>query len=390
MKITKRHWTGVSTVAVVAALVWLVMRPRPLAVEVAAVERGSLLVTVDEDGEARVRDRYVIASPVTGRLLRPPLEAGAWVDAGAVVARVQPLPLDSRTRSEAAARLQAAEASWRAALAALSQAQEVRGEAERMVHRLESVDSTAPGAITAQRLDQARTAERSAALAVDQARGAAEAAEHQVESARAALGGSGDAAREATLLRAPAAGRVLRVFEPDERTIAAGTPVLELGDPGDLEVVVDVLSEDAHELHPGAKVLVTWAAATDTVVGRVDRIEPSAFTKVSPLGVEEQRVNVVVGFASPLPLGDRYRVDASLVVWHADDVLRVPVSALFRLDGGWAVFVAEGGRARQRTIEIGHRNARFAEVLEGLAAGETVLVYPAGEVEDGVRVEEEG
>jgi HlyD family secretion protein len=337
-----------------------------------------------------VRDRYVIASPVTGRLLRPELEAGARVEAGAVVARVQPLPLDTRTRSEATARLQAAEAGWRAAQAALAQAQELHGEARRMVHRLESVDSTAPGAITAQRLDQARTAERSAALAVEQARGAADSAAHQVESARATLGGSGNAAGEATLLRAPAAGTVLRVFEPDERTVAAGTPVLELGDPVELEVVVDVLSEDAHRLSEGTKALVSWAAATDTVVGHVDRIEPSAFTKVSPLGVEEQRVNVVVTFASPPALGDRYRVDASLVVWHSDDALRVPVSALFRLDDGWAVFVAEDGRARQRPVQLGQRGERYAEVVSGLAVGERVLVYPAGDVEDGARVAEAG
>jgi HlyD family secretion protein len=180
---------------------------------------------------------------------------------------------------------------------------------------------------------------------------------------------------------------VLRVFEPDERTIAAGTPVLEIGDPTDLEVVVDVLSEDAQRLRAGGKVFVTWAAATDTVVGHVDRIEPSAFTKVSPLGVEEQRVNVVVRFASAPTLGDRYRVDASLVVWHSEHVLRVPVSALFRLDGGWAVFVADAGRARRRAVEIGHRNDRWAEVLAGLAAGESVLVYPAADVEDGARVE---
>ncbi|MEN8376702.1 MAG: HlyD family efflux transporter periplasmic adaptor subunit [Gemmatimonadota bacterium] len=389
MRLARRHiWIGLTLAAVVAAVL-LVMRPDPVSVELAEVDRGMLRVTIDEDGETRVRDRFVISAPVTGRLERLECEVGDTIAPGEVVASVYPLPLDSRARTEAAAALRSVEAARDAAGAAVGQAEELWGEARRSLERLERLEQEVPGSVAQQRLDEAGTAERAAALRLEQARGAAEAAAHDVDRARAALAGAeGSAPGEPTPVRAPAGGRVLRIYEECERTIMTGSPILEIGDPAALEVVVDVLTEDATLLAEGAPALISAGPDADTLYGRIDLVEPSAFTKVSPLGVEEQRVNVVVAFDdAPVLLGDRFRVDASLVAWEASDVVRAPVSALFRSDGEWAVFVVAGNRARLRVIEVGHRGRRHAEVLNGLAEGEEVILFPSEILEDGVRVE---
>ena len=391
MRVERRHvWIAVA-VAATAGVTALVMRPDVVEVEVATVTRGPLRVTVDEDGETRVRERYVLSAPVTGRLVRVELEVGDSVAAGDVVARVYPLPLDTRAREEVAERLRAAEATEAAAEATVARAEAVWGEARRSLERLERVE--AEGYLTPQRMDEARTAERSAALSLEQARRAAEATRHEAAAARATLQGSaGAASGTPTLVRAPAAGRVLRLWEECERAVAAGAPIAEVGDPDDLEVVVDVLTEDAVRLAPGATALVSAGPRADTLRGRVLRVEPAAFTKVSPLGVEEQRVNVVVAFDGPPPvLGDRFRVDASLVAWEAADALRVPVGALFRTGGGgWGVFVVEEGRARLRALELGERGRREAEARSGLDEGEAVILYPGEAVEEGARVRPAG
>jgi HlyD family secretion protein len=300
---------------------------------------------------------------------------------------VYPLPLDTRTRAEAAARLEGAEASRRAAEARVEQARALWAESRRALERLERVSTDVPGSVAGQRLDEARTAERTAALALQEAESVMEAADHEVQSARATLAGSDSGAGEPTVVRAPATGRILRLYEECERIVTAGSPIAEIGDPDRLEIVVDVLTEDAGRLEVGAPARVTTGAHGDTLHARILRIEPSAFTKVSPLGVEEQRVNVILSFEDAAVLGDRYRVDASLVTWESDDVLLVPMSALFRSDSRWSVFVIEGGRAHLRHLEIGHQGRSDAEVLDGLAAGEAVVLYPSETLEDGARVE---
>ena len=383
----KPLWIG-GSVLIATALIYLLVRPDPVDVQTAIVDRGPVRVTVDEDGETRVRNRYMVSAPVTGRLERLQCDAGDRVAAGEVIARIYPLPLDSRAATEAVERLRAAEAARRAAEASIARARAVWGEASRTLERLRGVAAEVPGAIAFQRLDEAETRERSAASDLDQAREAAASAGHEVEAARAALLGSAEGPEAPpTEVKAPVAGRVLRLYEECERAITAGSPILELGDSSDLEIVVDVLTEDAARLHVGSTARITTGPDADTLVGRIQRIEPSAFTKVSPLGVEEQRVNVVVTFGERLVmLGDRYRVDASLVAWESADVLRVPVSALFRIDGNWAVFAVEEGRARTRQIELGHRGRREAEVLQGLNAGDRVVLYPSDEVADDIRV----
>ena len=391
MKIRRRHVLVGAVVAALGTLVLWALRPDPVSVQTGTVDRGPLRVAVDEDGETRVRERYTASAPVTGRMERLTCEAGDSVAAGEVLARIFPLPLDTRSGREAAERLEVAEANASAARAREELSEAQWSEARRALERLERVDAQVRGAVTEQRLDRARTAERSANLAVEEARAGVTAATHELEAARAALLGSGGSEGEPTLVRAPVSGRILRVHEECERVITAGAPIVEVGDPGALEVVVDVLTEDAARLRPGAAAYVVPGPSADTVPGVIDRIEPSAFTKVSPLGVEEQRVNVVVRFeAARLVLGDRYRVGVSLVAWEAQDVLRVPVSALFREGDAWAVFAVDDGRAARRLVTIGERNRRYARVESGLAAGDEVVMYPSDVVEDGTRVRREG
>jgi HlyD family secretion protein len=387
MKLERRHLTIVAVVAVLLALVALVLRPEVIPVETSVIARGPLRVTVDEDGETRVQDRYVVSAPVTGRMVRLECEVGDSVAGGQVLAQVYPLPLDTRSRAEAAARLEAAEASRRAAEARVEQARALWSESRRALERLERVSTDVPGAVAGQRLDESRTAERTAALALQEAESVMEAAEHEVQSARATVAGSDTASSEPTLVRAPASGRILRLYEECERIVMAGAPILEIGDPSQLEIVVDVLTEDAGQLEVGAPARVMTGTHGDTLHARILRIEPSAFTKVSPLGVEEQRVNVVLSFQDAAVLGDRYRVDASLVTWESDDVLLVPMSALFRSDSQWSVFVVTEGRARLRHVELGHQGRSDAEVLDGLAAGDVVVLYPSESLEDGARAE---
>jgi len=387
MKLERKHLTILTVVGVIVALVVLVLRPEVIPVETSVIERGPLRVTVDEDGETRVQDRYVVSAPVTGRMVRLECEVGDSVAVGQVLARVYPLPLDTRTRAEAAARLEAAEASRRAAEARVEQARALWSESRRALERLERVSTDVPGSVAGQRLDEARTAERTAALALQEAESVMDAAEHEVQSARATLAGSDTASSEPTVVRAPAAGRVLRLYEECERIVMAGSPILEIGDPDRLEIVVDVLTEDAGRLEVGAHARVTTGAGGDTLHARTLRIEPSAFTKVSPLGIEEQRVNVILSFEDSAVLGDRYRVDASLVTWESDDVLLVPMSALFRSDSRWSVFLVEEERARLTHVELAHQGRSSAEVLEGLDVGDVVVLYPSETLEDGAPVE---
>lgn len=376
-------WAAVGLAGALA--LGLVLRPRSLAIETAPVDRGTVRVTLEEDGETRVRDRYVVSTPVTGLLRRADIEVGDTVIPGAIVARIYPLPLDPRGQEEAMARVAGAEAAAAAAQARLRQAEEVARDAARRLARVEPI---AGQIMSRDELDRLTTTAGSAELDVEAARRAAEQAAQGVRAERAALmarvgGGTGEPA----LLRAPAAGRILRLYEDDERPVLAGAPLLEIGDVSRLQVVVDVLSSDALRITPGAAVRVVAGPESDTLVGRVRRIEPSAFTRVSPLGVEEQRVNVIADFEpSPPPLGDGFRVDVSIVVGEATGVTRVPLSAVFRSGTGWAVWVVDGGRARLRGIEIARRGQGMGEVVRGLTPGERVIPYPSDAVREGVRV----
>jgi HlyD family secretion protein len=374
-------------VASVAAIVAYALWPSAVPVETARVSRGSLEVTIDQEGETRVHDRYVLSAPVLGRLMRVDLEDGDPVRRDQVVARIDPLPLNQRERQEVTARVQSAEASLREAKAREARARAVAGQARRDRDRAEHL--ARDGVISAQALDQARNADVTAAQELLAAEYSSQAAASDVKVARAGLVGIDDSGKPRPLieLRSPVAGRVLRVVEKSEHVVSAGTQIMILGEPGQLEVVADVLSTDAVKVHPGDPVLLTAWGGDHVIRARVRLVEPGGFTKVSALGVEEQRVNVIADFVdSPGSLGDGYRVEAHIIIWSGQNVLKVPLSALFRRGQRWSTFVVDRGRASARDVKVGHRNDSEAEVLSGLTEGEQVIVHPSNEVADGIRV----
>lgn len=368
------------------------LRPHPVPVETATATRGTLLVTVDEDGRTRVKDRYLISAPLAGTVARTGLRPGDSVDRGAIVARITPTAaplLDLRSRAESEARVAAARA-------ALSQAGTVV-ERARAAHALAARDSDRQrallrdGATAPQLAEQAQTAEQMRREEVASAQFGLRVAASELRLARAALARIGAPAGEAFLVRAPVGGEVLRVPQESEAVVQPGTPLVEIGNPLALEVVVDVLTSDAVEIRPGARVSIDRWGGDSALAGRVRRIEPSAFTQLSALGVEEQRVNVIIDLdlahARAAQLGDGYRVEASISIWEGHDRLMVPAGAVFRQGDGWATYVVEGGRASLRPLQLGRRNNAAVEVLGGLSAGERVVLYPADNVTDGVRTE---
>jgi HlyD family secretion protein len=396
-----RNWMrraswGLAATMVAGLLAWAFM-PKPVAVETAAVTRGPFRKTVDEDGRTRVRDRYVVSAPVPGRLLRVALKPGAAVERGTLLARIEPAPpapLDARTEQEYRERAGGADASRSRANANLERARVALEQAKAEEARALALANQ--GFTSRQALDNAQREVELKTKELAAARFDEDAAAHQLAMAQAALaryrqdagGKSGGAAWE---IRSPVAGQVLRVLQESEVPVAAGTPLLEIGDPRELEVVVDVLTADAGTIVPGDAVELDRGGGAPVTAGRVRLIEPSAFTKVSALGVEEQRVNVVIDFAAPPAawgnVGDGHRVDARITVETRDAALLVPVSALFRHGDGWAAFVLAEARAQLRPVEIGPRNGRVAVVVRGLAESERVIAYPSDAVADGVRVE---
>jgi HlyD family secretion protein len=363
----------------------IVFRPTPLEVEAGLVARGPLETTVDAEGTMRVVDRFTIAAPVAGRLQRITLRPGDSVDSGHIVARLTPLPLDAQAARQASARLAAAQAEADAARAQRAQAMAVLAQEERNAARARSLAQV--GAISPAERERAElqraVAERD--LQTLEARVARAAAE--VEAAGAALMALAARTEGVVTVRSPAGGNVLRVHEPSERVVQAGAPLLDIGDPGRLEFVVDVLSEDAVKIRGGAPMrLVAWGGPVE-IEGRVRLVEPSGFTKISALGVEEQRVHVIGDLVDRPPgLADGYRVEARIVTWQSPDVLKLPNSALFRTADQWSVYVLQNGRARLRSIRVGHRGAAESEVLGGMVTGERVILFPSEEIEDGSRV----
>jgi HlyD family secretion protein len=368
------------TVAVIAALV-----PRPIEADATRVTRGPLRVVVDEEGETRCRTRFVVAAPVSGRLERVRFDEGQSVSAGDVVARIYPTPIDTRQQAEATARVDAARAALGEADATDARARAEFAQAERSRELAERL--VEDGLISREQYELAATSERSAAEAVRAAISRVERVKSEVKQAEAALlAARADQSAAPVNVVAPSQGVVFRVFEESERVVPAGALVFELGDPASIEVVVDVLTSDAVAIRPGASVEIgSWGGATTKGVVRL--VEPSAFTKVSALGVEEQRVNVRVDVQeAPGALGIGYRVQVKIIVWENERVLKVPTSALARAGNGWTVFAVEAGRARVRRVEVGHRSAAEVEVLSGLAEGQEIVLHPPNDLADGAKV----
>jgi HlyD family secretion protein len=373
----------------VVALVVVAFLPSPIKVETARVTRGPLQVTVDEEGEARAHDRFVVASPIAGRLRRVELHDGDPVSLNQVVAVINPLPIDQRERAEITARVQAAEALKRSADEAVEHASADHEQAKRDLRRAE--DLVEGGVISRQSLEQARNAETISKNELEAARFKAQAAASDVNVAKAgliAVESERSGASRIVTLRSPVRGRVLRVLEKSERVVSSGTPIITVGDPRKLEVVVDLLSTDAVKVKPGAAMLLENWGGEAPMRARVRTVEPSAFTKVSALGIEEQRTNVVADFVDPPgPLGDGYRVEARIIIWEAESVLKIPSSAPFRHGDGWSVFVVQERKAIMRQVEIGHRSQFEAEVLKGIEEGAQVVLHPTNQIRDGSRVE---
>lgn len=387
---------GMAAAAIVAVVVWA-LRAQPVSVETVAVTRGIFEQTVDEDGKTRVRERYVVAAPLAGRLDRIDLEAGDAVAAGAVVASILPNPpslQDARTVRELAERAAAAEAAVMRAAAMETRAAGVLAQARADADRAGRL--AREGFVSTASREQAELAARVRDRELEAARYERVAAERELAQARAALGRvrsearTGSGSRLGFEVRAPIDGRVLRLLRESAGPVEAGTGLLEIADVTRLEVVIDVLSSEAVDIPANADVYIDVGGAGAALRGRVRRVEPSAFTKVSALGIEEQRVNVIVDLpdhAIAKALGDGYRVDARIVVHRAADAVLVPTGAMFRDGAGFAVFVVEAGRARKRSIEAPRRNARVGLVTAGLNDGERVILFPGDAVADGVRVE---
>ena len=390
----RRAFLALLALAVGGALAFA-FRPVPVLVDVAPLVRAPLRVTVLEEGRTRIKERFEVYAPVRGVLCRVGLEVGDPVEQGQTLCTIKPRladVLDPRTRAQAEARVAAAEARLDAARQQAEAAQAAADYARAEVRRLRTL--VARGDVSRDEAERAEANARQAVAGLRSAEAEIERARYDLEAARTVLQYSGAAGGEAMGERvpivAPVDGRVLQRHRESEGLVEAGQPILEIGDPADLEVEVDVLSADAVRIPPGGRVLFERWGGEGVLEGRVRVVEPAGFTKVSALGVEEQRVWVIVDFVSPPErwerLGDGYRVEARFVIWEADDVPQVPASALFRHGGGWAVFVAEGDRARLRPVTPGRRNDLQAQVLEGLEAGERVVVHPPGELEDGRRI----
>ncbi len=394
MRVTiRRLIVALIAAATAAAIVWSVL-PRPMLVETAPVVRGQFVATVDEDGKTRVRERYVVAAPLSGRLTRVRLKVGDQVAADDIVATIAPSPapfLDPRSRREAEERLGAAEATIERTRAGVERA---RAQSEQASNDLARTRMLAErGTATAQALERAELAMRVADRDLRAAEFLNHAAEHELAQAKALLAQYDSGSRlppETWNVSAPVSGLVLKVNQESETVVQAGAPILEIGDPLDLEIAVDVLSTDAVAIEPGAAVIIENWGGQGTLEGRVRRVEPAAFTKISTLGVEEQRVNVLIDITSPHEkwrgLGDEYQVDTRITVFTQENATIVPAGALFRKGDIWSVFAVVDGRAELRTVSLLRRSGRFAAISSGLTAGDRVIVYPSDRVASGARV----
>ncbi len=382
-------------VAMLALLIVMALWPKATAVDLASVVKGPLTITLDEEGKTRVHKRFVVSAPVSGQVQRIELEPGDKVVRDQTVVAIfkpaDPVMLDVRSRTEAEASVKAAEAGYGRAQAERDRAMAADSLAQSELVRKRALHENR--LIAQQEFESAESQARTAGEALRAAEFSVESAEHEVTIARARLLSSSrepGAAQQPVVLRAPITGVVLKRLRESESIVPAGEPLLELGDPRQLEIVSDFLSTDAVRMQPGYPVLIERWGGENAVRGRVRRVEPSGFMKISALGVEEQRVSVIIDFDDPFEawnkLGDGYRVEVRVIVWKADAVLKVPTSSLFRHGEKWAVFVSENGRARLRTVEVGPRNGSEAQVLKGLFEGEILIVHPSDTIKDGSRI----
>jgi len=393
-----KRWLGFGLLALVVVLLVLWgFRPQPVAVEFVRADLGPMRVTIEEEGKTRVKDRFVVHAPLSGYARRISLEVGDHVNAGQLVTILEPQPqrspvLDPRTRAEGESRLRRAENAVVEARARVDAAQADATYWNGQIQRIESLVKS--GDLSRESLDRARAEKDRTHASVDALRKSVLVAESEVETARVVLHQpyttelrpKGDMVR----VTSPVSGRVLRVARKSEGPVQAGDALVELGDALALEVEVEVLSADAVKLGPQTRVTLERWGGPKPLQGQVRYVEPTAFTKISALGVEEQRARVIADISSAESewdrLGDGYRVEASFILWEQDRVLRIPASALFRWNDGWAVFVRDGEMAKRVAVKVGHRNGLQAEILEGLAESTEIVRHPDDTIEDGTLV----
>lgn len=380
----RRTIAAVAVAAGIAGVIAWTFRPQPVAADLVPAARGDMLITVEDEGETRIHDVYVVSAPVAGRIQRIALEAGDRVIAGETVLALfepaDPALYDARARTEA-------EAGLATAAADVARARAEVQFAEGDLRRSEALrkDET----IAQVTLDRARLAAAAAKAALDQAQAVAAKRRADLATARAAIT-RGESGVVQVPVRAPVSGRVLKRIQQSETVLTAGTPILEIGDPAKLEIVTDLLSAEAVRVHEEDSVIIEdWGGAAP-LAGRVRRVEPFGFTKISALGIEEQRVNVIIDFSSPpsawAALGHGYRVLTRIVIEERKNVVKLPLSALFRAGTDWAAFVSADGRAAERKLTIGARNATEAEITNGVSAGEQVIVHPSDRIAAGTRI----
>lgn len=376
-------------------------RPRAIVVDMTEVQRGELVVTVDDEGRTRVHDIYVLSAPVAGHMRRIDLHAGDVVVAReTVVAEIEPIDpafLDPRSEAQAIADVRAAESAEALARANIEQTEAelefARREHDRATQLIEE------GTISQRERDNAEREYRTKRAALATALAALDVRSYELERARAALVTPADTRARAedcacVAIRAPVDGSVLRILQQSEAVVTSGTPLVEIGDPRDLEIVVDLLSSDAVSVAAGQRVLIERWGGETALEGRVRLVEPYGFTKVSALGIEEQRVNVIIDLTSPTEewarLAHGYQVELRIILWEAADALKLPMLALFRDGEDWAVFVESGGRAELRHVTLGRRSQLEFQVLDGLEDGERVVLHPSDRVQAGVRIAARG
>jgi HlyD family secretion protein len=372
--------------------------PKKIPVDLYEVSRGPLRVTIEEEGRTRLKDRFIVSAPVSGYMMRNNVKVGDRIRRGQLLVLLQPLPsqpLDKRSREEAEAAVSAAEAGLKASREREKAAQADREYLEKNLLRIKNLYSKQY--VAKDQLDQVDSNAQKGRAALLSATAAVDVARFELERAKAMLKSVSLGVKKGQLetikVLAPIDGSVLKIYRESEGPVRAGEPLVEAGDLHGLEVRVEVLSSDAVKINSGTRVLFERWGGEKTLAGVVRRVEPAGFTKISSLGVEEQRTLVIVDIVSPpemwSSLGDGFRLEANFIIWEKKDILQAPAGALFRSGENWAVFVADNGRARLRMVKIGQRNGLIAEIVSGLREHETVIIHPDDVIKDGVLIKEQ-
>ncbi len=388
---------GVLGLTLLLSLIWAFI-PSPIPVDIITMQAGEITVTVDEEGETRVRDVFVLSAPISGRALRIGAEVGDEVKAQqTLIAEIEPIDptlLDPRSEAQARADIRTAEANLVLARAAVKEAQVELDFAQSELQRARKLRADA--VISERELEDKERVQQTRQAALETAVANRKARQAELDRARAQLISPTEAREKdgdcsCVPIRAPVDGRILKILHKSEGVVSAGEPLVEIGDPADLEIVADLLSSDAVKVEAGQRVIIENWGGDKPLEGVVRRVEPFGFTKVSALGIEEQRVNVIIDFTSPREDWSRiahgFQVDVSIVLWEDKSVLKLPLTALFRDNSNWAVFVDDDGVAARREVRLGHRTGLEAEILEGLKAGERIVEHPGDKITDGVAIQ---